>query len=300
MRVNNKVLRGRRVGSGLYPRPVMLAIGELVLDITIVPEGRLRPDDDTPAQVTVGGGGQAANFCAWAASLGEQARLIARLGDDESGHRLVAEIEALGVEVCPVWGPEPTGAIAVLVGPDGERTMATQHGAGAGLRPEDLREEWFRDVRLIHVPAYALFLEPLASAARTAIGLVRAGGGVLSIDLSSVAGLKEFGPARMAADLARLQPELLFATAEEADTLGVPLDAVAKVPVVKLGPGGCRVAGQVIPAGPVRAVDPTGAGDAFAAAFCASYLKGATPIEAALHAVEVASRAVTIIGARPS
>jgi sugar/nucleoside kinase (ribokinase family) len=278
---------------------MLLSIGELVLDITIVPEGRLRPNDDTPARIRVAGGGQAANFCAWAAALGEPARLVSRLGDDEGGRRLVAEVEALGVEVCAVWGPQPTGVIAVLVGPNGERTMATQHGAGIGLRPEDLRDEWFRGVQLIHVPAYALFLEPLAAAARAAIGRVRRGGGMLSIDLSSAAGLKAFGVDRMTRDLTSLEPDLLFATAAEAEVLGVRLEDVATVPVVKLGSAGCIVLGELVPAPHVHEVDTTGAGDAFAAAFCISHMKGATPVEAARQAVEVASSAVTREGARP-
>jgi len=278
---------------------MMLSIGDLVLDITIVPERPLQPDDDTPASIRVGGGGQAANFCAWAAALGEPVRLISRVGDDENGRRLVAEIQALGVEVCPVWAPQPTGVIAVLMGPNGERTMATQRGASVGLRSDDLREEWFRDVRLIHVPAYSLFVDPLAAAARAAIEIVRQTGGVLSIDLSSAAGLREHGAARMADELARLAPELLFATTAESEALAVPLDSLAKVPVLKLGSAGCSVAGQLIPAPPVQEVDTTGAGDALAAAFCASYLKGATPIEAARRAVLVASNAVTYTGARP-
>jgi sugar/nucleoside kinase (ribokinase family) len=73
---------------------MILSIGDLVLDITIVPEGRLRPDDDNPAVIRVGGGGQAANFCAWAAALGSPVRLVTRVGDDDRGRRLVAELEA--------------------------------------------------------------------------------------------------------------------------------------------------------------------------------------------------------------
>src|SRR5712691_10755640 len=136
---------------------MMLSIGDLVLDVTIIPEHELRPDDDNPATIRLGGGGQAANFCAWAASLGEPSRLVARVGDDERGRSLVAEMQATGVEVFPVWSAEPTGAIAILVGPNGERTMATQRGASLGLEPHDLVEEWFEGVGLIHVPAYSLF-----------------------------------------------------------------------------------------------------------------------------------------------
>jgi ribokinase len=278
----------------------MLSIGDLLLDITIVPEGPLRPDDDQAARIDFGGGGQAANFCAWAAALGEPVRLVTRVGDDQRGRQLVSELEARGVEVCAAWAPEPTGAIAVVVAPDGQRAMATQRGASVGLRPDDLLEPWFAGIKLIHVPAYSLFTEPLSQAARTGIDLVRGAGGMLSIDLSSVAGLQAYGPAKMAYDLARLKPELLFGTAAEAETIGVALEQLAQVPVIKLGAAGCRVFGLLVPAPSVQQVDGTGAGDAFAAAFCAAWLHGATPIEAAQKAVIVAAEAVTRSGARPN
>src|SRR5216683_4269818 len=68
-----------------YPRQVLIvSIGDLLLDIAVVPEGPLQPDDDSPATITLGGGGQAANFCAWIAALGDLARLVTRVGDDET------------------------------------------------------------------------------------------------------------------------------------------------------------------------------------------------------------------------
>ena len=63
---------------------VFISIGELLLDVTIT-TGQLNLDDDAPAGISLGGGGQAANFCAWAAALGEASRLVTRVGDDESG-----------------------------------------------------------------------------------------------------------------------------------------------------------------------------------------------------------------------
>jgi sugar/nucleoside kinase (ribokinase family) len=278
---------------------MMLSIGDLVMDITIVPEGRLRQDDDNAAAIGVAGGGQSANFCAWAAKLGETSRLVTRVGDDNAGHLLVADLEAAGVEVCAVWARQPTGVIAVLVGPAGDRTMLTQRGASVGLRADDLEAKWFDGVQLIHVPAYSLFEEPLAGASRAAVAMVRSGGGMLAVDLSSVAGLQAYGPARMVRDLMDLSPDLLFATNAEAETLAAPLERLAKLPVVKLGRSGCRVLGDVVSSPPVDEVDATGAGDALAAAFCAAYLHGADPIEAARRAVDVAADAVTTIGARP-
>jgi len=279
---------------------VIVSLGDLVMDVRIVPQGPLEPDDDTPASITIGGGGQAANFCAWSAALDEPARLVTRVGDDDTGRRLVADLESRGVEVRAVWAAEPTGVIAVLVGLDGRRTMATQRGASVGLRPDDLREAWFRDATLLHVPAYSLFVEPIASATRAAITVVREAGGMLAIDLSSAAGLRAFGPARMAYVLARMKPELLFATEAEAATLAVPLESLAQIPVLKLGAAGSAVFGHTISAPEVSAIDPTGAGDAFAAAFCSAWLRGATPVESAERAVHAASRSVMLAGARPS
>ncbi len=279
---------------------MIVSIGDLVLDIAIVPEGPMRPDDDTPATITMGGGGQAANFCAWTAALGDTVRLVTRVGDDERGRRLVSDLEAKGVEVRAVWAAEPTGAIAVLIGPDGRRTMATQRGASVGMSPGDLDAAWFSDARLLHVPAYSLFTEPLASATRAAIAAVREAGGMLAVDLSSAAGLRAYGAPRMAYVLARLAPEVLFATEAEAATLGVGLESLAQVPVLKRGALGCRVFGRDIAAPSVAAVDPTGAGDAFAAAFCSAWLRGATPVDAAEHAVAAASQSVSLVGARPS
>jgi len=279
---------------------LIVSIGDLLLDIAIVPEGPLQPDDDSPSTITLGGGGQAANFCAWIAALGDRARLVTRVGDDETGRRLVADLEARGVEVRAVWSTEPTGAIAVIVDPSGRRTMATHRGASVGLSPDDMDEAWFRDARLLHVPAYSLFVEPIASAARAAIRVVRDARGMLAVDLSSAAGVKAYGPSRMAYVLARMKPEVLFATEAEAATLAVPLESLAQVPVLKLGRAGCVVFGRTIPAPEVHAVDPTGAGDAFAAAFCSSWLRGATPVESAEQAVQAATQSVLLAGARPS
>jgi len=60
--------------------------------------------------------------------------------------------------------------------------------------------------------------------------------------------------------------------------------------VVKLGARGVRIGGVVHPAQQVRAVDATGAGDAFAA----GYLLGGIRL-----GLEAAARAVTWMGAMP-
>jgi ribokinase len=277
---------------------VIAAVGDLLVDVTIAPEGELVPDDERDARIEVGGGGQAANFCAWAASLGEPARLITRVGSDDAGRGLVAELEGARVEVVGPMVPGATGTIAVLVGPDGRRTFARQAGAGRGLREEDVASEWLDDVRLLHVSGYALYGESSPGALRAA-NLASAAGALISVDLSSAEDLRTFGGDRLAGQLRWLRPELLFGTEREMGELMTPAAGLAKVPVVKLGARGCRVFDRQVPAPAVPVRDGTGAGDAFAAAFCVAYLDGATPVEAAGRAVLVGARAVTKLGARP-
>ncbi len=190
--------------------------------------------------------------------------------------------------------------IAVVIGANAEPAMATQRGAIVGLSGADLQPTWLDGIELLHVPGYSLFLDPLATATRQAIGLVRAQQGLLSIDLSSAVGIADYGPARFAELLGCLRPELLFATREEAGCLGVPLADLAETPIVKLGAQGCRLGdGTLVAAAPVTPVDANGAGDAFAAAFCQTYLRTRDAPAAARQAVALAARAVTQLGARP-
>src|SRR5262249_51146255 len=156
-------------------------------------------DDDCDARIRIGGGGQAANFCAWAASLGEPARLITRVGDDEVGRRLVAELEGHGVEGGARIAADPTGAVAVIGGPPGTRAFARQRGAGRGLRPEDVEGPWLDGVELLHVSGYALHSEPLSGAVRRTAALARQERALISVDLASAADLKASGPKRIAA-----------------------------------------------------------------------------------------------------
>jgi sugar/nucleoside kinase (ribokinase family) len=134
---------------------------------------------------------------------------------------------------------------------------------------------------------------------RRAMQLVRSERGLVSVDLSSVADLREHGGSRMAADLAAIRPDLLFGTEDELAELEPAAVGSSRLVVVKLGRRGCRVLGRRVPAPLVQEVDTTGAGDAFAAAFCVAYVEGSTPLEAAGRAVLVAGRAVSRAGARP-
>ncbi len=115
-------------------------------------------------------------------------------------------------------------------------------------------------------------------------------GALVSVDLASVAPLREFGVTAAVAAIAGLRPDVLFANREEAAallggrrrSLAALLD-VAPLVVVKEGADGCRIlwldsvtggANRLdIATSPVTAVDSTGAGDAFAAGFLDALLR---------------------------
>ncbi|HEY3080763.1 MAG TPA: carbohydrate kinase family protein [Chloroflexota bacterium] len=278
---------------------MLVSLGDLVTDVTVVPTGPIRPGDDTPARVRIGGGGQAANWCAWVAHLGGPSRLVTRVGRDPAGRQLVEELEEGGVQVCAVRTADPTGAIVVLVDAAGGRSFFTERGAVLSLRSEELRREWLSDAALLHLPLYSLLVEPLAGAARHAARWARDGGALLSVDLSSAAGIAARGAPALVDELRELRPELLFATRNEAAALDAPLDELAAVPVLKLGRDGCWLGDRPFPAAPTEVVDATGAGDAFAAAFCRSYARERDAAAAAHAALEAGARAVGRLGARP-
>ena len=72
------------------------------------------------------------------------------------------------------------------------------------------------------MPAYSLFAEPLASTTRRAVEIARDSGAIISVDLSSAAGIREYGGARLALDLAMLHPELVFASEADASVVATP------------------------------------------------------------------------------
>src|SRR5262249_32843482 len=104
--------------------------------------------------------------------------------------------------------------------------------------------------------------EPGASAAIYAVELARRQGARVSVDLSTWSLIDDAYRERVR----RCRPDLVFATEPERDVFG-PLSTGW---VVKRGAAGVTVDGLDHPAHPVEAVDPTGAGDAFAAGYLVS------------------------------
>lgn len=153
-------------------------------------------------------------------------------------------------------------------------------GAADLLEAGDLRAAWFAGADALHLPVYSLLGEPLGSAGRRAIELARAANASVSVDLASIGPLLADGRRAARGLIAEIAPDLLFATAAEAEALlggrGVDglLDVTATA-VVKRGAKGATVLARVgaervrleVATEHLAITDTTGAGDAFDAGF---------------------------------
>jgi sugar/nucleoside kinase (ribokinase family) len=252
----------------------LVVLGDLMVDVVARIVGPLAHGSDTPAQISVQGGGSAANTAAWAASIGTDVALVCRVGDDERGRAALPDLDVRAV----VDPEKPTGTCVVLVEPGGERTMLPDPGANDGPLPEIPLGDH------LHVVGYALLRDGPRASALAAIDRARGAGMSVSVDPSSWALLRP----------GAIPPvDLLLPNEREAEYLDGEM-------AVKLGAGGARWGDVHVPAEPVEVVDTTGAGDAFAAGFLSAHLTGAGRREALEAGCRLAARAVAQVGARPS
>lgn len=276
-------------------------LGDLVLDVVAEREGPLVHGSDAPGRLRFRVGGSAANAARAFASLGGEAVFVGSVGDDGAGRELVASLRRGGVTArVVVHARLRTARLLVSLASDGERTFVTERGAADLLAPDDLEAAWFRRASGLHLPLYSLLSEPLGSAARRAVELVRALPGpasLVSVDLASAGPISAIGTRAASRMVASVAPDLLFANAAEAALFGARawparLVELAPVVVVKQGAGGCEVLlrpGDVgdgpprrftVATRPLTVTDTTGAGDAFDAGFLFSVLgarAGAAP-----------------------
>jgi sugar/nucleoside kinase (ribokinase family) len=256
-----------------------------MVDVVARATGPLARGSDTPAQVSLEGGGSGANVAAWAAALGAPVCFACRVGDDLAGRRAVDTLLAGGVKVHAALDRErPTGTCVVLVEPGGERTMLPDPGANDA--PADVPDAWLQPGRHLHVVGYALLRDGARPGALAAIERARAAGMTVSVDPSSWALIR---PGAIP------EVDLLLPNEREAEVLGERGEMV-----VKLGAAGARWGAVHVPAEPVEVVDTTGAGDAFAAGLLTARLDGADRTAALKAGCAAAARVVAQVGARPS
>lgn len=260
----------------------------------------------------VGVAGAESNVAIGLARLGVRAHWVGRVGDDEFGRLVATTVRGQDVHTTAIVDPEaPTGLMFK------ERRTATATrvryyragSAGSRLCPDDVTA--IGDPAVVHLSGIT---PALSSSAREAVyacvDAAHAAGALVSFDLNYRSALWPAGEAGpVLADLAA-RADILFATEDEA-RLVVHADGPIKLAtelgalgpgqvIVKRGEhGAVALIGDVlheVPAEPVVAVDPVGAGDAFTAGYLSEVCRDADAETRLRTAALAGAFAVTVHG----
>ncbi len=275
----------------------VLVIGDVIDDIIVVPEGQVRVNTDTNALITQTLGGSAGNMASWASAEGAEVTFIGCVGVNDK-ERVAKEFESFGVHTELQTSSLPTGSLVVLV-EGASRSMLTDRGANKELSLESLTIDYLSDFSYVFLSGYTLFGRPEAEI-KNFIFRVQDAGALLAIDPGSTGYINDFGIEEFKAAINGV--DILLPNEEEFELLATE---GSHITIVTKGSNGVDLYIEGIKtnsfdAVEVQAVDPTGAGDAFAGSLIANLAKGEELNAALTIAIKTSAQAVTIIGARPT
>jgi sugar/nucleoside kinase (ribokinase family) len=269
---------------------------------------------DTPATVTILGGGSGANVAAWLAVDGAEVAFVGRRGADIAGRNRDMELMGYGVDARLVMDPDrPTGTCVVMITHKGDHTMLSDPGANAALSPDDLPADLFTPGSHLHVSGYTLLNIGSRSAVLAALGRAQQAGMTISVDGGSAAplgrvGAEPFLQLTNGATLLFVEPDQgkVLTGREDPSQAARVLNAWYPQVVMRLGTDGAMMytGGRPDPirvsAPPVeRIVDSTGAADAFIAGFLPAWLDKKPAGEALASGSRLAAQSLSLVGARP-
>ena len=268
----------------------VLVCGSLHLDTVV--RGRLPAPDETVMgeSVSYAFGGKGGNQAVAAARAGARTAMIGRVGDDDAGRTLLANLQEAGVDTTHVaTGPEPSGMSVAIVRPDGEYGAVVVTGANAMIEVCD-------------VPAAKVLVlqNEVPEAVNVAVARRAAGAFVVW----NAAPMRQGSGLEGLVDLVvvnRVEASQMFGGAIETPRQAVEALEDGRSPValacITLGAGGAVVgrAGQAVhvPAPAVKVASSHGAGDAFVGVLAAEVARGAEAFDAVRVAVEAAARFVS-------
>jgi sugar/nucleoside kinase (ribokinase family) len=285
----------------------VLVLGDLNLDILADAAESAPAGDEVRGVVRVEAGGSAGTFARVAASLGATVIFLGAVGQDIAGDLLERSLRDAGVEPRLRRVNIPSGAI-LAIRRGRERSMICSRGANDGLVEEWIDPRWFDRADHLHVSGYALLADGQRAAARRAIAWASAAGASVSLDPPPANLIESFGVNEFREELRGAN--WLFPNEEEGRTLSGVSDEAAIVHALgeeyeagalTLGARGAIAwrGGDVdrCAAGLTLDVNPTGAGDAYAAGFVVALLSGASLSRANQAACDAATGYLTRRGA---
>lgn len=268
-------------------------IGDVIEDIIVISNGERKANTDNPSSIQSTPGGSGANFAVWLASLSVETELIARVAIKDKGK---LENYFKSVHVKPNLQLDQnleTGKIVVLV-EGNQRTFFTDRAANKNLESPELPS-----CDLLHVSGYSV-LSLGKELTQSLINQAKQAGCLVAVDPGSTSFIENFGVNNF---MEAIQgTDIIFPNEEEYTLLSKNHQLTSLFPeiVVTKGEQGAELVGIAhVEAKQVEAIDPTGAGDAFAAKYIAERLSGSGAPEALEYASDFAALAVTKPGGQP-
>jgi len=258
-------------------------------------------------------GGKGANQAYAAARLGARVEMIGRVGNDDFGKQMRANLEKAGCDTAGVEAVSDisSGIALIFVGDNGQNSIVVVPGANERLTPENIEAVKHR---LTGSSALLLQLETPLATVQAAAAAGRAAGVRVILDPAPA-------PSKtLPLELVRLVDVLTPNESEAAILAGIPpgrmnvtqaFEVAKKLQqrgprtvIVKLGDQGCALRDandeHALPAPTVKAVDTTAAGDVFNAALAVALGEGADMVAACRTANRAAALSVTRRGAQPA
>jgi ribokinase len=287
------------------PKRHILVVGSINVDLLLFQDRLpLRGETLLAHSLREEFGGKGANHAVQAAKLGQSVRFLGAVGNDERGRGSERNLLAHGIDCHLARVDLPTGLGVVNVLPGGEVHATIVKGANEAVTPAWVRSNagLFDGAGLVilqnEIPA-----ESNAEAVRCAIAA-----GARVIYNAAPARDVDLTLTRQCAHLVVNEEEAAHFLGRKVDTVSGMVEAVTDLHhvceqvIVTMGAAGSVLSTPVgvitIPATPVDAVDTTGAGDAYVAAFAAAIIDGAGDLAAARFAARVAAMATRSVGAQ--
>jgi len=261
-------------------------------------------------------GGVVLNHLGWAACLGLRTGVFGRQADDAGGRFLRAAMDRLGIERDLVVAGSATSLAEIFVDDAGARAIYMAPGATAETTAAHVRRDHAATIRRAARLTTEVSQLPL-DAAREALAIARAAGipTVVDLDVPPSDALRALG-SEADLDAVLRGADLLKPAKAAARELagGAAADALAlaralrrrfgnAAVVVTDGEAGCAIAAASfegrVPAFAVKAVDSTGAGDAFLGGLLAALRHGLAWEDAARLANACGAACVERLGAFP-
>jgi ribokinase len=293
----------------------LCVLGDFAWDVLIRTNTELLRGGDTFGEVMLMPGGSAANVAVWAVRCGLPSHFVGKIGRDRMGQLAIDNLETEGVSFDLLESDANlTGSVAVFVDHTGERSMVSGHGADFYLLPSEVPRAVIAASNHLHLTAWSFFTDPPRSAARAAARIARESGATLSFDPGSFQMIEEMGVDHFLSVTQDLGIDVFLPNKEEGAVLTgckEPDDIARELQVLypgalvilKLDADGALVwqdgVGHHVPPATDKLVDATGAGDSFAGAFLARYLRGVPAADAARFATQVSAWVIEHLGARP-